>query len=430
MNKMKKFVFLAQVLAMTLAGISGWSQSLDTSGLGNTWKQLYNSTTSWEDGAFNANQLGHPDYGWGVYNSLTHDLKADSFYIISLPDGQFKKLWIVEKLSSQNIYRFSYGNLDGSEGRSVELNCNDYISKNFIHYSLAENTVRDIEPESGQWDLLLTKFRHPGLDYIVTGFLLNEGVSACTHHAPDSLSAVNAALSDTTEFTDSIAAIGNSWYELQGMSIVPLDTMAYFVKDREGDIYKMQVTWFESGFSGSGRVGIRTRLMGDEPGGVREDTLVMGAGYADEVYYSLAGEEHYQANRTNWEIEFKTPVFSASIRANIAAGVALYTYPNSGTEGWGSSSVPAGDAEPEHGLNVYPSPASEDVFLSWDRPPGEAFTVDLIDMAGRKIQEHRFRSSDLPAQVLRLDVSGLHPGVYLVRIAGNAGVMESKFIRK
>ena len=426
---MKRNFFLVQVLALILTGSSGWSQSVDTSGLGATWKKLYNSTTNWEDGAFNENQLGHPDYGWGVYNSLTHDLEADSFYIIALPDGQFRKLLIVEKLSSQNVYHFGYGNLDGSNGRSVEVDCNDYILKNFIHYSLTENKFADIEPASDQWDLLLTKYRHPGLDYIVTGFLLNEGETACTYHAPDSLSAVNAALSDTTEFTDSIATIGNSWYELQGMSIVPLDTMVYFIRDRVGDIYKMQVTYFESGFSGSGRIGIRTWLMGDVIGEVREDTLTMGVNYANEIYYSLAGEEHYPASRNNWEIAFKTAQFSASIRANIAAGVSVYTYPNSGTEGWGSTSVPAVEANTSHALQVYPSPSAGDLFLTWDDQPGEACSLTLFDMSGRKIQEYRIPAGQ-PAQGLHLDVSDLSTGIYIVRFKSNAALMERKFIKK
>ena len=38
---------------------------VDTSGIG-SWKQMYNSTASWEEGAFAAHALGHPDRPRGL----------------------------------------------------------------------------------------------------------------------------------------------------------------------------------------------------------------------------------------------------------------------------------------------------------------------------------------------------------------------------
>jgi len=77
------------------ADISGWA-TMDTSGL-SSWKNMVNSTTDWETGAFDQYQLGHPDYGWGKYNAASHDVVGDSLYIIRLRDGSFRKLWIIRK---------------------------------------------------------------------------------------------------------------------------------------------------------------------------------------------------------------------------------------------------------------------------------------------------------------------------------------------
>ncbi len=71
----------------------------------------------------------------------------------------------------------------------------------------------DEQPLAADWDLMLTKFSHTGLGgYTVTGFLSNDGVSVSVFNAADSATAADATLADTTEWTDSISAIGDSWY--------------------------------------------------------------------------------------------------------------------------------------------------------------------------------------------------------------------------
>ncbi|NJK87277.1 MAG: hypothetical protein HC906_16150 [Bacteroidales bacterium] len=56
-----------------------WNNPVDTSGLQN-WEKLNNSLEDWEVGAFSANMTNHPDYGWGKYNDLTHDLFGSAIF--------------------------------------------------------------------------------------------------------------------------------------------------------------------------------------------------------------------------------------------------------------------------------------------------------------------------------------------------------------
>jgi hypothetical protein len=91
---------------------SAWA-TVDTIGL-YTWTKLYNTDTNWEAGAFNRNDQGHPDYGWGIYNTVSHNLTGDSIFIIKLIDGSFKKLRILKKESAANKYYLSWANLDGT----------------------------------------------------------------------------------------------------------------------------------------------------------------------------------------------------------------------------------------------------------------------------------------------------------------------------
>ncbi len=68
---------------------TGWS-AVDTAGLG-FWPILYDSEELWEDGAFTRNATGHPDYGWGKYNPITHDVVGDSIYLLQTLDGTYQK---------------------------------------------------------------------------------------------------------------------------------------------------------------------------------------------------------------------------------------------------------------------------------------------------------------------------------------------------
>lgn len=62
--------------------------------------------------------------------------------------------------------------------------------------------------------------------------------------------------------------------------------------------------------------------------------VVTGAGYADDVYYSLENGTVATVARDNWDIAFVTQVMSVSILANNGSGVELYTYPGGTIDDW------------------------------------------------------------------------------------------------
>ena len=93
----------------------------DTTGY-NNWATLYNSDTTWLEGAFNMNATGHPNYGWGKYNEITHNLAGVALYIIKTRSGSFKKIWIESKLSVDQKYNFKYADIDGSNEHIVIVN--------------------------------------------------------------------------------------------------------------------------------------------------------------------------------------------------------------------------------------------------------------------------------------------------------------------
>jgi hypothetical protein len=62
--------------------------------------------------------------------------------------------------------------------------------------------------------------------------------------------------------------------------------------------------------------------------------VVTGAGYADDVYYSLENGTITTVQRDNWDIGFVTQVMSVSVLANNGSGVELYTYPDGDIDDW------------------------------------------------------------------------------------------------
>ncbi len=405
---MKKIcTLLAGLLILVMA-----HAQLDTAGL-STWQPMYNSMTTWDEGAFNMNALGHPDYGWGLYNSQNHNVYGDSLYVIKCLDGEYRDLYLDMKYSMQNYYIFRYTGVDGGNEVFEKAPCYDYTNKLFLYYSFGEGRFVDREPDKSDWDIVLTKYHDNVIDYDVTGLLLNETTTACYYYAPDSASAWDATLADTTDFSDSLTIIGNSWYELQGMSILPLDSVTYFIKTAGGEIFRLNVSYFESGFSGQGRVGIHYRKLYPEEGEAMNDTLVMGSMYANDVYYGLSASTAYQADRSNWDIAFKTNAFSASVLANTTMGVELYTWPKGDATAWITYSTEgkqAGDPD----LIAYPNPVRDMVYLRSDKfVDGPELHIRVVDISGREVMQTQKAASE----IIILNLHSLDPGTYFVTVS-------------
>lgn len=226
------------------ADTEGWD-NIDTTGL-STWPVLYNSPENWEDGAFNRNALGHPDYGWGVYNTITHNVVGDSIYIVSFAEGPPMKLWIKQKLSSDNTYEIMYASYDGMAEVSASINCTDYSEKNFVYYSLQTNEVLDRDPDPASWDILFTKYNvmlPGGVPYIVTGVLNNINVPANRFDeiGPEFMNWFEQALDSTK------TPISYDWkyFDMSQFSYVVEDSIAFFVSTRSKDVYKLVFSVFD-----------------------------------------------------------------------------------------------------------------------------------------------------------------------------------------
>ena len=61
---------------------------------------------------------------------------------------------------------------------------------------------------------------------------------------------------------------------------------------------------------------------------LKVDTVVMGPGYINDVYYNVFNAQKQEVTNTDWHLAFSTQNRSASIRINSGRGVKLYRVPN------------------------------------------------------------------------------------------------------
>lgn len=253
------------------ADTTGWA-TLDTNGL-STWAQMFNDPTDWENGAFSRNATGHPDYGWGKYNDVTHNLTGDSIFVIKLRDGSFKKLWIVKKLSAADVYIFKYANLDGSDEQIITQDLNAQIATDFYGYSLQTNEPIGFQPPKADWDILFTKYvsvQSNGSPYPVIGVLSKEDVKVKHFHpVPLTYSDFGAGTWDSTR-----SKIGWNWkvFDMKSFSYIVPDTNVYFVKPESGDIYKLYFTAFAGTSTGLIKFSVE-RAAGAGTGDLKADPI-------------------------------------------------------------------------------------------------------------------------------------------------------------
>jgi len=206
-----------------------------------TWTPQYNSPDTVMIGAFDRNATGHPDYGWGVYNDLNHDVVGDSLFIIQLPDTSHIKLWIHKKMSMQNKYEIQYANMDGSTDTTVTIEINPYTSKNFVYFSLETNDVIDREPAE-PWDILFTRYYDDRIPYMVTGVVSNLGVQVARITEADT----SFSCFGTPEYSESRSVIGSDWksFNMETFQYDVADSLVFVVKDTSGMEYSLYFTKF------------------------------------------------------------------------------------------------------------------------------------------------------------------------------------------
>lgn len=233
--------------AWAFPGDTGQFLTLDTTGM-SSWVELNNGEESWYQGALNALESGL-DVGWGEYNTSTHIITGNRIFVLKLSNGQFQKL-IIESLTS-GVFYIRHASLDNSMDMQHEVDKSQFSGKNFGYFSLRNHSAQDPEPDQNLWDLYFGRYTADlGIPYTVTGVLLNDGVEAARAYPVINPSTYNQW--GNWMMSDLMNTIGYDWkaFDMNSGGYVMADSTVYFVKDVQGDIYKLVFTGFEGSSTG------------------------------------------------------------------------------------------------------------------------------------------------------------------------------------
>lgn len=224
--------------------------NIDTTGLG-SWSQKYNSDTAWDVTAFTPPGLSHPDYGWGIYNQVSHNVIGDSIYIMKTTDGTFKKFKMNAMTTSQ-LFTFTYADIDGQNEVIDTVDRNMYITKQFAYYDMNNAEVLDLDPAHADWDIKFTKYMQlqpQGVFYPVTGVLANtERLTARVAGV-----AVEDAEWFGQDYHSNIGLIGSDWkyFDMGSFSWMLQDSLSYFFVDSAEQVWHLAFTGFEGSSTGN-----------------------------------------------------------------------------------------------------------------------------------------------------------------------------------
>jgi hypothetical protein len=227
--------------------IADWN-SMDTTGL-STWPRAHNADTSWSFGALNQGPFADEfDLGWGNYNMITHVVAGDTIFLIHLANGSWRKLRI-DGLAT-GTYTFTHANLDGSDELVGQINKAAYSTKNFAYWDLETHAAVDREPANDSWDLTFVKYvAFIPQPYGVTGVLQNKGIEVARAAG---IPPVDADWTSAA-YSAHINTIGFDWkrFDMQTFQWVIEDSLSYFVKDHEGNVWHVAFTGFGGSTSGT-----------------------------------------------------------------------------------------------------------------------------------------------------------------------------------
>jgi len=173
-----------------------------------------------------------------------------------------------------NKYAIRYANFDNSGLQNISVDCSPYTKKNFVYFSLSANTLlADREPDSDQWDFLITKYIQmipagPGvtMPYPVVGILANTvmlntmGVISYTGVRSAKLGNTDPVTTDYSQanFTTDISTIGYDWktYDNGTNQYTVLNNVVNFIQKPDQSIYKIVFTAYNG--STTGNIGFTT----------------------------------------------------------------------------------------------------------------------------------------------------------------------------
>lgn len=238
---------LYSVVGDTTTFTAAWDTTGLADGSNAQFVRCLDADSVWEQSAFEFGATGHPDYGWGTYNSTNHNLYGKKVFLFKSHTGEWKRVWIRNLMSMLGTYNIRIADFDGSNVEDITISKSGATDKAFVYYNFDTNTTTSPEPDKNTYDLVFGRYVNakPGDSYYglgVTGVLLNEGVKAVEVKG---LPAEDANYLNYT-LSENISAIGDKYKALDYVTFqwFVYDSTSYFISDVNQNIWQIKFTKF------------------------------------------------------------------------------------------------------------------------------------------------------------------------------------------
>lgn len=231
--------------------------NINLENLGSWGSPLYNPdlTVNINEGAF---EQGSATYGWGEYQPDHHILGTVIFVLKYISDDTYIKFMIEDYYGG---YTFKYSKWDGNTWGETQTKtiANGTNNNYFNYFSFDTNdVVTGIEPEIGSWDLMFTRYWTFYMDimmYRMSGVLQSPTVEVAKVQETQATN----TLSNPSEYSKVISAIGHSWKPTSGVH----PDIVYYIK-QGGQIYRLYFT--ENGGMSNGNMFFKYKNVTGEMG--------------------------------------------------------------------------------------------------------------------------------------------------------------------
>jgi hypothetical protein len=213
------------------------------------WTALHNSDQDWTLGALSNLGTSFPDYGWGVYNTITHNVFGNRIFVIKI--GAVYKKFMVRSMKANGEYTFRMANLDGTNEVVKVVSKASYAGKNFFYYDAINDQFIDREPATTAWDFVARRY----LTVVQSQWYPVTGIQTNLNRVSAKVTGVDTASNDwsTAVLDGNIANIGSDWKSFNNTTFQwqLADSTTYFATAGSGDLYKVVFTSFAGSSSGN-----------------------------------------------------------------------------------------------------------------------------------------------------------------------------------
>ncbi len=216
-------------------------------------EQLFNPDTSWDYGALNAKAASVYDYGWGVYNTVNHNVYGDSIFIVA-QGNNFYQVVIDSMKGFTNDYYTRVAPVGNAAftGSYIFKKAPKYSNSNFIHVRAGSMGLSDTlrEPAKNTWDLQFTKYITPiaggggFTPYPVRGVLSNRGTQTAriTGVSNESVATTYTSYPLNTKINN----VGYDWKFFNGTFYEYPDSLSYLIKSQAGSLWQIAFTEYST----------------------------------------------------------------------------------------------------------------------------------------------------------------------------------------